>query len=230
MTERVKEIRKRLFKSFTNLRKLGWICESNWTCCSTCGWYELKFENNIDTPEKENELKAIFYHSQDEETFIENGKVYLAWTTPFKHDPNLKKESDDWLSNFEKGIKEGKWKKEDFETPNQFNKHTNELLNEFEKVGLTWDWNYKDKTRIQITDLAEPKITKLKQQGDTMSYSQYDYRYDNIVDDSNPTIQNRININEVLSEKVSKVLDENVMMKSNESYTKKLGLVLSILK
>ena len=50
--------------------------------------------------------------------------------------------------------------------------------------------------------------------------------------DSQSTIDNRKNINDALSESVKNILNDNVDSphKRTDSYTKKLGLVISILK
>lgn len=62
--------RNRLVKVFNNLRKLGYFCKMNHTCCQSCGWAEIP---------KGNENKAVFYHAQDAERLATTGDVHLAW-------------------------------------------------------------------------------------------------------------------------------------------------------
>lgn len=60
----------KLVKAFNSLRKKGYFCKMNHTCCQTCGWAEI--------PEG-NDRKVVFYHAQDAERLKETGDVYLAW-------------------------------------------------------------------------------------------------------------------------------------------------------
>lgn len=58
--------------AFKNLRAAGWTARMNFRCCSSCGWYEIGENAN-----------ALFFHSQDNESFDAQGylvdDLYLAW-------------------------------------------------------------------------------------------------------------------------------------------------------
>lgn len=63
--------KKRIAEAFTELRSLGYFARQNFKCCCDCGWYGVPIEK-ID--------KAIFYHRQDNNDLIKEGKCYLSWT------------------------------------------------------------------------------------------------------------------------------------------------------
>lgn len=58
-------------RSFNRLRLNGYRCEHNWECCMTCGWAEIPWEQADE---------CVWYHSQDRDSAIETGKLYLVWT------------------------------------------------------------------------------------------------------------------------------------------------------
>ena len=53
-------------KAFKELNKLGIVAKKNWTCCTTCGHYELKNIKNY-----------VFYHWQDNDNLKESGQCNL---------------------------------------------------------------------------------------------------------------------------------------------------------
>lgn len=66
-----RQFKAELNNGFKALRKKGYWARQNWTCCQSCGWYEVP-DDKAD--------KAVFYHKQDGAQLKEsNPKVYLAW-------------------------------------------------------------------------------------------------------------------------------------------------------
>ena len=59
--------------AFRALRKLGYVARQNFTCCSTCGSYELG-EMVTDRGGDPDTAKVIWYHRQDAEAFA-NGRL-----------------------------------------------------------------------------------------------------------------------------------------------------------
>lgn len=60
----------KLVKVFNTLRKKGYFCAMNHTCCNTCGWAEIP----------EGQEKVVFYHNQDAQRLKETGDVHLSWS------------------------------------------------------------------------------------------------------------------------------------------------------
>lgn len=58
-------------KAFRELRKLGYVAYQNFWCCSNCAWSALNDEEA---------KKAVFYHSQDNDTMLKMGKLWLSWS------------------------------------------------------------------------------------------------------------------------------------------------------
>lgn len=62
----------KLTKVFNILESKGIVAREDFTCCSTCGHYEMG--------QMGNGFKGyVFYHNQDTERARENGKLYLAY-------------------------------------------------------------------------------------------------------------------------------------------------------
>ena len=61
-------------KLFPRLRKRGFIARMNFSCCASCGSYELTQE-----AKKRQISKVVFYHRQAEDHFKRDGKVYLMY-------------------------------------------------------------------------------------------------------------------------------------------------------
>jgi hypothetical protein len=68
--KRKKTLKRNLTYAFKELRKMGYIAEQDFWCCSTCAW------SSIDSSNK----KVVFYHSQDNDNLKENGTCYLSWS------------------------------------------------------------------------------------------------------------------------------------------------------
>ncbi len=64
-------LKQNLNSAFKALRKKGYFARQSWTCCSTCGWYEV--------PDDKGD-KAVFYHKQDATGLRDGRGVYLAWS------------------------------------------------------------------------------------------------------------------------------------------------------
>ncbi len=73
---------------FDNLE--GWedfYARRDWTCCNSCGWYELKQEHINDwegTEEDWEDKKVVFYHTQETDSFKECGLLHLSWYGDWK--------------------------------------------------------------------------------------------------------------------------------------------------
>lgn len=61
-------------KAFRILRKNGYIAKQNFSCCQSCGRYEL---NKLYGEEKCKKL--VFYNIQDTDLFKKTGELYLSW-------------------------------------------------------------------------------------------------------------------------------------------------------
>lgn len=57
-------------RSFNRLRINGYRCEQDWTCCQSCGWEEIPWEDAD---------HCVWYHAQDKETAIRTGKLWFVW-------------------------------------------------------------------------------------------------------------------------------------------------------
>lgn len=61
-------------EAFDKLNELGILARKDWTCCQTCGHYEIKDEL------KECGLtNYVFYHDQDTDYLNERGFTYIAY-------------------------------------------------------------------------------------------------------------------------------------------------------
>ncbi len=72
--ERIAAIRSRVQAAFVELRKVGFICKSNFSCCMTCATAEL-----VDIAEKRRRNRACYWHHQDEEHFRDTGLLFLRY-------------------------------------------------------------------------------------------------------------------------------------------------------
>lgn len=71
--EAAKVIKANLTKAFKNLRRGGYVCKQNFFCCQSCGRAAITAD------------KVIFYHAQDNESLLERGEVWLAWSGDGAH-------------------------------------------------------------------------------------------------------------------------------------------------
>ncbi|HWG47196.1 MAG TPA: hypothetical protein VN688_30815 [Gemmataceae bacterium] len=68
----------RLDWAFEELNRAGIVARQNFTCCSTCGHYEIGDE--IEQAQAERSVEGyVFYHMQDTESACEAGYLYLAY-------------------------------------------------------------------------------------------------------------------------------------------------------
>ncbi|MBX9685514.1 MAG: hypothetical protein K2X27_02355 [Candidatus Obscuribacterales bacterium] len=68
----------RLDKAFDELERNGIVARQNFTCCQTCGHAEIWEE--VEQAKQETEVKGyVFYHMQDTERVLEEGRLYLAY-------------------------------------------------------------------------------------------------------------------------------------------------------
>ena len=76
-------MKNRIKRTFKELRQNhGFVARMNFTCCSSCGWYEMsqnKALKGLSEAEIEN-ANIVFYHNQDKSSMEEYGKLYLAWS------------------------------------------------------------------------------------------------------------------------------------------------------
>ena len=70
---RVKALKAKLRKAFTNLNKNGIRAIQNFSCCQSCGTYAI-----CDNP-REGDIGYTFYHDQDNENLKERGECNLSF-------------------------------------------------------------------------------------------------------------------------------------------------------
>lgn len=68
----------KLARAFDALRKARILAEMDFTCCGTCGAAEIG-EEQFEAGELDQWLGYVFFHSQDTESLIEFGHVYLNY-------------------------------------------------------------------------------------------------------------------------------------------------------
>lgn len=71
MLARYVKIRGRVQQAFRVLRKLGYRCRSNFSCCMSCGLAELEAGGVTD--------KWVFWHRQDTDSAARTGELHLRW-------------------------------------------------------------------------------------------------------------------------------------------------------
>ena len=69
-----RELRQRVKKAFVELEKDGILCRSNFTCCTTCGSYEIE-----QLAKKAKAGGGIFWHAQDEDSLRAAGHVVIGY-------------------------------------------------------------------------------------------------------------------------------------------------------
>jgi hypothetical protein len=68
----------RLDNAFDELERLGIVARQNFTCCQTCGHAEIWEE--IEQVRQDSEVRGyVFYHMQDTDRVLEEGRLYLAY-------------------------------------------------------------------------------------------------------------------------------------------------------
>ena len=86
--------RSKLTKAFSLLRKEGLLARQNFSCCGTCGGYEIS-EMGESKGKKTGKYPAgyVFYHRQDTDTLNRNGVVHLRYGTFENRNGKLRKGS-----------------------------------------------------------------------------------------------------------------------------------------
>ena len=72
--ELVAAIRNRVQAAFGELRKVGFITKTNFSCCMTCAVAELD-----DIAEQRRRNRAVYWHRQDEEHFRKGGVLSVRY-------------------------------------------------------------------------------------------------------------------------------------------------------
>jgi hypothetical protein len=67
----------KLDAAFRSLNRKGIIARQNFSCCSTCGHYEMGLE--LKGPRRRRMTGYAFYHIQDTESAVEGGGVYIKF-------------------------------------------------------------------------------------------------------------------------------------------------------
>ena len=81
----------RLDNAFEVLERAGIVARQNFTCCSTCGRYEIGDEITAAKKKRRPVSGYAFYHMQDTEGAVEGGGIYIKYDT-LTNDEEKKKE------------------------------------------------------------------------------------------------------------------------------------------
>ncbi|HSH04805.1 MAG TPA: hypothetical protein VLL52_19995 [Anaerolineae bacterium] len=68
----------RLDIAFAELNQIGIVARQHFTCCQTCGHYEIDDEVR-GAAKRQEVLGYVFYHQQDTASAVERGYLYLAF-------------------------------------------------------------------------------------------------------------------------------------------------------
>ena len=68
-------VKSAVLRTFTKLRTTGLVCRSNFTCCGTCGAYEITEMAG----KRDNTRGYAFWHRQDETGLRAGGDLYLRF-------------------------------------------------------------------------------------------------------------------------------------------------------
>jgi hypothetical protein len=90
------ELKEKLKAAFKELRGNGFLARCNFSCCQTCGSYDLS-EKAKEIAEKKNIRKRgyAFWHKQDEDRLWEHGSVHIAFSTFTKEDEGFNSDLSD---------------------------------------------------------------------------------------------------------------------------------------
>jgi len=85
----------KLTKAFKLLRKKGLIAKQNFSCCASCGTYELNEIGNEKGIENNGVYPAgfVFYHKQDYEDLTRSGYVHIRYAGFYNKKDKLRKGS-----------------------------------------------------------------------------------------------------------------------------------------
>ena len=130
MTERrvnpevIVDVRRRVQVAFGELRKVGFLTKTNFSCCMTCAVAELS-----EIAEKRHRNRAVYWHQQDETHFKKTGVLFLRYC--YLPPPGI----------------EGDTKRLETEIGQQ-------VAAALRKQGLEVDWNGNPSVTIQVTGIA----------------------------------------------------------------------------
>ena len=122
--EQVAAVRRRVQLAFGELRKVGFLTKTNFSCCMNCAVAELG-----EIADKRRRNRAVYWHQQDETHFKKGGSLYIR----FCYLPP-------------KGI-EGDTTRVETEIGDQ-------VVAALAKAGLELDWNGNPNTTIRVTGVA----------------------------------------------------------------------------
>ncbi len=134
--EQVTAVRRRVHLASGELRKVGFITKTNFSCCMTCAVAELG-----EIAEKRRRNRAVYWHQQDETHFRKGGSLYIR----FCYLPP-------------KGI-EGDTTRVETEIGEQ-------VVSALRKAGLELDWNGNPTVTIRITGVASQSIPEKETRDD----------------------------------------------------------------
>jgi hypothetical protein len=80
----------RLDHAFEALERAGIVARQNFTCCSTCGHYEIGDEIKAAKKKRRPVSGYAFYHMQDTESAVEGGGIYVKYDTLANDDEKKK--------------------------------------------------------------------------------------------------------------------------------------------
>jgi hypothetical protein len=122
--DEVADVRHRAHVAFGELRKVGFIVKTNFSCCMTCAVAELG-----EIAEKQRRNRAAYWHRQDEEHFRKGGTLHVRFS--YLPPANLKGETN--------GIE------------TQIGEQVADVLR---KAGLAVEWNGDPGRTIEVTGVA----------------------------------------------------------------------------
>ena len=125
--EQVAAVRRRVQLAFGELRKVGFLTKTNFSCCMNCAVAELG-----EIADKRRRNRAVYWHQQDETHFKKGGSLYIR----FCYLPP-------------KGI-EGDTTRVETEIGEQ-------VVAALGKVGLELDWNGNPNTTIRVSGIEGKK-------------------------------------------------------------------------
>lgn len=73
------ESRAKVLDAFKSLRKQGFLARANFLGCQNCAGYDLTIQAEKKIEKGETVNGCVFWHSQDEENYKEDGCWYLAF-------------------------------------------------------------------------------------------------------------------------------------------------------
>ncbi len=131
-TAYMSELRAKVVKVFSGLRKKGYLARANFLCCQGCAGYAMaeKAEDLLKSKKKKRDQirGSVFWHKQDEGTYWERGTLFLAY-------------GDLEINGYRKPVG----------IPTVDVGH--EVCKALSDAGIPYDWNGDSNTRIEIIAL-----------------------------------------------------------------------------